>query len=135
MSNQRWETTAPQRPVIVAPWRRQVIEPVSATENIETEAWEQEAIAILERPITNESAAAGHARKEAELKVLLGGLGVAGSRALHARLTRPADGDELARLIGRMVPERRLRLIAFVADARRREAIATAVRTAARRAP
>ena len=122
MSNQRWETTPPA-PSLVSPWRRPATEPAYTTSPvIAGEAWEREAIAILERPITSESAAAAHARKEVELKVVFGRLSVLESRALHARLSR--GDDALARLIGRMVPERRLRLLSFIADARRREALA-----------
>jgi hypothetical protein len=81
---------------------------------------------IRARPITDESAAAGHARKEAELKAVFARVSAVESRALHTRLAR--GDDELARLIGRMVPERRLRLLAFIADARRREALAQLAR-------
>jgi hypothetical protein len=93
---------------------------------IASEAWEREAIEILVRPITRESAAAGHARKEAELKTVFARLSVAEARALHARLMR--GEDELSRLIARMVPERRIRVLSFVADARRREALAALAR-------
>jgi hypothetical protein len=130
MSNQRWETAATPQRTLIAPWRRDAAPPANdaaPTNAIASAGWEREAIAILERAIANESTAAGHARKEAELKELFGRLSIAESRGLHRRLTLPKEGDELARLIGRMVQDRRLRLVTFVADARRREAIAAAV--------
>src|SRR5688500_18414244 len=95
----RWEMPVPSQRTLAAPWRRQQ-QPVTASAAtpapvvVVGSAWEQKAIAILGRPIVNESAAAGHARKEAELKELFAALSVSESRALHARLVSPKDGDE-----------------------------------------
>jgi hypothetical protein len=121
-----WEPPTTQR--FATRWRAPAQAATPAVQEQPRGEWERAAIAVLERPIIGESAAAGHARKEAELKELFAALSVAESRALHARLSIPNADDQLARLIGRMVQDRRQRLIAFVADARRREAVAAAAR-------
>jgi hypothetical protein len=83
-------------------------------------------LAILEAPLhPGETAAVGFARKEAELRHILASLSVLESRALHVRLSCPKDGDPLPRAFARMTAERRARLIHFIADARRREALAS----------
>ena len=132
----RWQIPAPM-PKLVAPWRRQeAAEPtVSKLEKgmrsdnpdaTPIPEWEQRAIAILAGRIDGESASTAFARKENELKEVFETLTIAESRALHGRLTMPKDGDELAQLFGRLVADRRARLVAFVADARRREAVLAA---------
>jgi hypothetical protein len=62
-------------------------------------------------------------RKEAELRVLFGALRPIDAMALHKRLAHPRPGDLLAERFARLVIERRTRLLAFLGDARRREAI------------
>lgn len=82
-------------------------------------------IAILEAPLhTGETLALGFARKEAELRHVLASLSVNESRALNTRLSCPKDGDPLTKAFMRLTAERRERLINFIADARRREALA-----------
>ena len=84
-----------------------------------------ELLAILESPIrADESAAVGFARKEAELRQILGRLGVLESRALQSRLSTPRSGDRLPDAFMRLTADRRARLINFLADVRRREALA-----------
>lgn len=81
-------------------------------------------IAILEASLKEgETAHVGFARKEAELRNAFAALTIMESRALHARLSNPRSGDELAAAFLRMTYERRARLINFLADARRREAL------------
>jgi hypothetical protein len=81
-------------------------------------------IAVLLAPARDgESAHFAFARKEAELYSLFAELTVMESRALHARLSNQRSGDELAAAFMRMTYERRARLINFLADARRREAL------------
>lgn len=81
-------------------------------------------IAILDAPLAlGETAAAGFARKEHELGAAFAALSVLESRAMHARLASPQPKDELANKFARLTIERRGRLLAFIADARRREAI------------
>jgi hypothetical protein len=80
--------------------------------------------AILEAPLqVGETTHFGFARKEAELVAAFAKLSVLESRALHARLSNPRSGDQLAAAFLRMTYERRARLINFLADARRREAL------------
>jgi len=82
-------------------------------------------IAILDAPLApGEGAMIGFARKERELGAMFAQLGVAESRAMGARLATPKAGDELANKFARLTVERRTRLLTFIADARRRAAIA-----------
>lgn len=48
------------------------------------------------------------------------------ARALHHRLALPRQHDALAELFGRFTVERRTRLLKFLEDTRRREAVGTA---------
>jgi hypothetical protein len=83
-------------------------------------------LAILEAPLrTGETAAAGFARKELELRHVLATLSVLESRALQLRLESPKAGDLVAQAFQRLTGERRGRLISFIADARRRDAAMT----------
>lgn len=93
-------------------------------------AIDAELIAILDTPLLlDETALVGYARKEAAMLQILASLTVAESRALHARLVVAKPGDPLVDKLARFTTERRTRLIHFLADARRREAIAAARRT------
>jgi hypothetical protein len=84
-------------------------------------------LAILEAPRRDgETLAAGFARKERELASAFAALTIFDQRALHARLANPRIGDLLAEKFGRLVSERRERLLRFLGDARRRAAIAAA---------
>lgn len=82
-------------------------------------------IAILEAPLlSGETAHAGFARKERELGNEFAALSVLEARSMQSRLSNPRAGDALAQAFSRMTSERRARLINFLADARRREALA-----------
>ena len=82
---------------------------------------------ILDAPlIPGETAREGFLRKEAELRVSFAQLPVTSQRALHARLSTPRAGDQLAERFARLTADRRMRLLTFLADARRREALAQA---------
>lgn len=84
-------------------------------------------IAILDAPLAyGMTAREGFARKEAELRAAFAALPVAAQRALHARLSNPRAGDELVAKFQSLTAERRMRLLKFLADARRREAQAAA---------
>lgn len=86
-------------------------------------------LSILESPLAiGETALAGFSRKEAELRTLFASLTVSEQRALQARLSNPRTGDPVATHFARFTADRRHRLITFLADARRREALATARR-------
>jgi len=86
-------------------------------------------ISILDAPLRHgETAREGFLRKEAELRAAFGTLPVAAQRALHARLSSPSSGDALATKFAGMTADRRTRLLTYLADARRREALAAAKR-------
>ena len=86
-------------------------------------------IGILDAPLQlGETAREGFLRKEAELRAAFASLPVATQRALHARLANPRLGDALATTYSGLAADRRTRLLTFLADARRREALAQAVR-------
>lgn len=81
-------------------------------------------IAVLDAPLASgESAHAGFRRKEEELGAIFATLSVLESRALHSRLSLCKAGDELANKFARLMIDRRARLLMFLADARRREAL------------
>ncbi len=82
-------------------------------------------ISILLAPLQHgETAHFGFARKEAELVTAFAAFTVNESRTVHARLANPRGNDPLAAAFMRMTYERRTRVIGFLADARRREALA-----------
>ena len=86
-------------------------------------------IGILEAPLLyGETAREGFLRKEAELRAAFAGLPVAAQRALHVRLSNPRVGDAFATKFAGLTADRRTRLLTFLADARRREALAAAKR-------
>jgi hypothetical protein len=90
-------------------------------------ALEQAIVAALDpAPSASETMLAGFQRKERALVQLFAQLSVSDARTLHRRLTLPVDSDPIASHFARLIAERRARLIAFLADARRREAIAVA---------
>ena len=97
--------------------------PRATTEEPLPEHWyEPEALEILIR--TSELAKSDEFKqKEHDLGALFARLSVPESRALHKRLCNPATDDRLAHAFSRLVTERRGRLLTFLADARRREAI------------
>ncbi|MEO8553249.1 MAG: hypothetical protein ABI678_24920 [Kofleriaceae bacterium] len=63
---------------------------------------------------------------EQELTELFAELTLDAARALHHRLRLPAADDRVAALFGRLAPFRRERLVAYLADARRRQVRAAA---------
>jgi hypothetical protein len=86
-------------------------------------------ISILDAPLLpGETARVGFLRKEAELRDAFAKLPVAAQRALHARLANPSAGDQLGERFARLTHDRRTRLLTFLADARRREALVSASR-------
>ena len=83
-------------------------------------------IEILLRPAPAGAARDEHVRKEHELGSVFMRLTVLEAWKLHKRLSIPAKDDALATAFGRLIEERRARLLAFLGDARRRAALATA---------
>src|SRR5258705_7079926 len=76
---------------------------------------ERAIVAILRAPRGNETVCETFARKEAELAEVFAALDTAEARALHQRLVAADSGDALALELRRLVPERRERLLAFLA--------------------
>jgi hypothetical protein len=81
---------------------------------------------IQEAPPPAETLEMTFRRKEQALREVFSTLSVVESRALHRRLTLASSTDPLVKTFGRLVAGRRERLLAFLADVRRREAIAGA---------
>jgi hypothetical protein len=81
-------------------------------------------LAVLDAPpVAGETIDVEFRRKERDLLARFAALPVDAALALHKRLSTPRDGDELAARFARLVADRRARLLEFLADARRREAI------------
>jgi hypothetical protein len=88
-------------------------------------ATEQAMLAILAHGlIPGETIALAYQRKERQLRALFAALPVIEARALHRRLSLRHAGDPLAAAFARLLESRRGRLLDFLADARRREALA-----------
>lgn len=87
-------------------------------------ALDEQIFAILDEP-TPEGVTASYAYREKEhaLAAYFRTLSVADARVLHRRLTIPSPDDALAMRFSRLVADRQARLVAVLADARRREAI------------
>jgi len=77
---------------------------------------------VLRPSRAGETVMVAHARKEGDLRDLFARLSIVEARALHRRLERASTGDSIAVLFQRLAPDRRRRLVAFLADARRRDA-------------
>ena len=108
--------------------RKVVLAPAPALSGIRPET-ERALLAVLESAAQpGETIDAHGRRKERELGALFATASVFEARALHGRLSNPKPGDALATRFARMIVERRHRLLQFLADARRREAIHTARR-------
>jgi hypothetical protein len=92
---------------------------------------ERDIVNIIEAPPhPGETTELAFRRKEHELGELFATLSVTESRTLHRRLSIASTNDQVAKAFGRMVAERRMRLLAFLADVRRREALASARKVA-----
>ena len=82
-------------------------------------------IDVIDRPV---DAAEGHQlgndRKERQLRDLFAALSLREALEVRKRLAAARSGDRLAASFQRLVVERRGRLIAFLADAGRRAALA-----------
>ena len=91
------------------------------------ETSEHDLLAALEIPgVFGESAASLHHRKEQALGAVFAALPVAEARALHKRLTSPTADDVVCARFGRLVADRRDRLLAFLEQQRRRNGTGTA---------
>ncbi|HLL22553.1 MAG TPA: hypothetical protein VK427_10495 [Kofleriaceae bacterium] len=72
-------------------------------------------------PWPDEDARFAATRKEAELVALFASLTVAEARVLRTRLVHARFDDPIAARLARLAPERRQRLLAFLAEARVRQ--------------
>jgi hypothetical protein len=80
-------------------------------------------VAILDAPLlAGETISVGFTRKEAELRAALATLEPQVARAMFRRFCNPQAHDALAARFMRLTIDRRARLLAFLADARRRVA-------------
>lgn len=90
---------------------------------------ERRALAVLDAPADpSEPIERAFRRKEDEVRALFGELSAGDALAIFRRLTLVCPDDLLASRFARLVTDRRARLLAFLADAPRREAIARARR-------
>ena len=87
-------------------------------------------IEILRRHVDGGTSSEAHRRKEQELGELFAKLTAIEACTLHKRLSNPAATDHLAVAFGRLIVERRARLLTFLGDTRRRAAIAQTKRAA-----
>ncbi|HEU0033131.1 MAG TPA: hypothetical protein VFQ53_21005 [Kofleriaceae bacterium] len=88
------------------------------------ESREAELLQLLLAPLRDgETATQGHDRKEREVGAWFAQLAPIDAFQLHRRLANPRSDDALAAAFGRMIPARRLRLLAFLGDAKRRAAM------------
>ena len=133
MSDSIFASVRPARHVCTAPATREstpvlVAQPATLhTRTTHASTNDAVCISILDAPLLpDETARVGFLRKEAELRAAFAQLPVAAQRALHARLANPTTGDQLAERFARLTLDRRTRLLTFLADARRREALAIA---------
>ena len=93
------------------------------TKSRESVSCEREILATLDQGAApGERIADEFRRKEYVLGNLFGSLSVDEARRLHQRLTIPTPDDPIVARMKRLTPERAARLIAFLADARRRAA-------------
>jgi hypothetical protein len=91
------------------------------------DGFEAEIVALIHAPrAEGETAHDGHRRKEQAIGAWFDVLTTVQARALHARLVRPRGEDALATAFGRFARERQERLLAFLADTARRQAMRAA---------
>lgn len=105
---------------MVAIWEPTVLQGVRRAAAPVTIPIESQLIATIEAPLqTNETSRVGHDRKEREVASLLAQLTPAQSLTLTKRLAANAPHDPLAAAFGRMLVERRNRLVAYLERLRR----------------
>lgn len=91
---------------------------------VATIAIEAELVALIERPINSaETHRAGNDRKERELCALLDRLSDLEAHTLRQRLSAARGSDPLVASSRRISADRRARIVAFIEDTRRRNAL------------
>ena len=82
-------------------------------------------LAIFDVPVQpGETIELAYRRKEHDLIEAFARLSIRESMDLHRRLCNPRPDDRVAELFSRLVVQRRVRLLTFLIDARRRAALA-----------
>jgi hypothetical protein len=90
----------------------------------EQTAFDAQLAAIITAPLPmGQTSLEGYRNKEIAILGALAKRSVLESRALHARLANPVSSDVLAVTFMRLTVERRVRILAFLADARRRAVV------------
>jgi hypothetical protein len=113
-----WEAAAARGPLTTD----QVMNTAGAPQPLPTEI-EEEIISALEQPLSpGESHRAGSERRERAVGALLAKLDIVQAYQLGRRLDLDRSDDRVAVVFRRLVIERRQRLRAFLANARRRSA-------------
>lgn len=88
---------------------------------------EDEILSVLRAPsASGDRIEMAFRRKEQELIMLFARLTVLDAMELHRRLRLDLATDPIATSFGRLIAERRVRLVSFLAGARRREALRVA---------
>lgn len=100
----------------------------SADGSIPSEIETQLTQILASLPMPGETIELAYKRKEHEIGSVFASLSALESRALHERLTLARRDDALATQFSRLIEGRRLRLLAFLNDARRRDAIVLSCR-------
>ncbi|MBL0214436.1 MAG: hypothetical protein IPQ07_11165 [Myxococcales bacterium] len=130
------EVAKPTPPVVVEPSAAPASAPRPAPPSLPMDELDRGFLAVLdETAASGESAEVLFRRKEHMLGTMFAALPAPAALALHKRLTSPAPGDLLSVRFSRLVAERRGRLLAFLADAPRREAVDKALRPPATPVP
>jgi hypothetical protein len=84
--------------------------------------------ALSASPQAGETIDVAYRRKEERIGAVFAGLTVLEARTLHRRLTTPSANDAIATQFSRLIESRRARLLAFLLDTRRRQAVTLARR-------
>jgi hypothetical protein len=102
---------------------RLVIGPRTASADLPPELQRAMLETLASKPLAGETIEIAYRRVERELGELFAKLTPPQARALKLRLEQLREGDILATRFNRLVVQRRVRLLAFLGDARRREAL------------
>jgi len=93
----------------------------AAREGEPADAFDASLIEVIQRPpAPTDTALVAYQRKELELRALFATLSPADNLRLQRRLEAARRGDLVAAAFGRLVVERRSRLLRFLADTRQR---------------
>jgi len=111
----------------VAPIARLVIGPRPANAELPPDLQRSMLEVLGSKPGAGETIEIAYRRCESQLGALFAKLSPLQARALKLRLEQPREGDILATRFNRLVVQRRQRLLAFLGDARRRDALNNAM--------